>query len=117
MTKLQKCSKCKADKPYSEFHKDKNRVNGVSRYCKPCKRDYDKHGGNPKLWDKYIVYYLPNHRYIGMTMNIKRRINQHVTKEGRNVDGYKILITTKSKRIAHLAETFLHIIGFNGFRY
>jgi len=50
-------------------------------------------------------------------MNIRRRINQHSTKEGRNVDGYKVIMATKSKRIAHLLETFLHIIGFNGFRY
>ena len=115
--KLQNCSKCQVKKPYSEFHKDKNRINGVTRYCKPCKKDYDKHGADPKLWNKYIVYYLPNHRYVGMTMNIRRRINQHITKEGRDVDGYKILIATKSKRMAHLVETFLHIIGFNGFRY
>ena len=115
--RTQSCSKCKKSKPLSQFHKDKNRSIRVARYCKPCKKDYDKHGGNPKLWNKYIVYYLPNHRYVGMTMNIRRRINQHVTKENRDVDGYKILIATKSKRMAHLLETFLHIIGFNGFRY
>jgi NAD-dependent SIR2 family protein deacetylase len=115
--KHQKCSRCKKEKPFSDFHNDKARKNGMARYCKPCKKDYDKHGNNPKLWDKYIVYYLPKHRYVGMTMNIKRRINQHTTKENRNVEGYRILLSTKSKRIAHLAETFLHIIGFDGFRY
>ena len=53
--KLQKCSKCQIKKPYSDFHKDNKRSNGVTRYCKPCKKDYDKHGNNPKLWEKYIV--------------------------------------------------------------
>ena len=115
--KLLNCSKCKVKKPCSEFHKDRNRPTGRSRYCKPCKADYDKYGSNDKLRRKYIVYYLPKHKYVGMTMNIKRRINQHITQENRNVDRYKILMATKSKRIAHLVETFLHIIGFNGFRY
>ena len=115
--KRQKCSKCKIEKPFSDFHKDTTRKNGRSRYCKPCKKDYDKHGNDPKLWNKYIVYYLPKHRYVGMTMNIKRRINQHTTNENRDVEGYRVILSTKSKRIAHLAETFLHIIGFNGFRY
>jgi len=115
--KLQRCSKCKIEKTFDQFHNDAKRPNGNSRYCKTCKADYDKYGSNPKHRNKYIVYYLPKHNYIGMTINIRRRINQHVTKHNRNVTGYKILIATKSKSLAHLLETFLHIIGFNGFRY
>jgi len=115
--KLQNCSKCKTEKPFSDFHKDRGRPLGISRYCKPCKKDYDRFGGDPKLRNKYVVYYLPKHRYVGMTFNIRRRINQHLTQENRDVEGYRILLASNSKRIAHLLETFLHIIGFNGFRY
>lgn len=115
--KTQNCSKCQTLRPFTDFHKDKRRPSGISRYCKPCKKAYDRHGFDPKHKEKYVVYYLPKHRYVGMTFNLRRRIGQHVTKEKRNVEGYKVLLASKSKRIAHLLETFLHIIGFNGFRY
>jgi len=115
--KRQVCSKCKSDKPLSDFHRDNRRESGAARYCKACKKDYDKHGPDKKLRDKYVVYYLPKHNYIGMTYNLHRRIRAHKTVDKRDTAGYKIVIATRSKRIAHLVETFLHIIGFKGFRY
>lgn len=41
-----KCSTCKAEKPATEFHKDRTRVAGLSKTCKPCKC------ANVKLWAK-----------------------------------------------------------------
>lgn len=32
-----KCNKCKLEKPYSEFHKNKWKTDGYSHYCKTCK--------------------------------------------------------------------------------
>jgi Recombination endonuclease VII len=35
-TKL--CPRCKEVKPFSEFTKDKQRIDGLATYCKPCNR-------------------------------------------------------------------------------
>lgn len=36
------CAKCKVEKDFSEFGKDKLRKDGLARYCKQCKRETDK---------------------------------------------------------------------------
>jgi hypothetical protein len=38
---MKKCSKCKVEKPLSDFHKDKNRKDGHSYRCKSCKKEYN----------------------------------------------------------------------------
>lgn len=37
--KTKKCNKCKEVKNISEFHKDKNRFDGLMRYCKVCSKE------------------------------------------------------------------------------
>jgi len=34
------CSKCKVDKPYSDYHKNKSTSTGIVSMCKPCNRTY-----------------------------------------------------------------------------
>lgn len=113
--RLQKCSKCQESKPFSEFHIDRSRASGLQRYCKSCKRSVDVHG--KKEFDGYfIVYYLPKERYIGMTKNFTKRKKRH-KENGKNIKYAFIVLKTKKMKLAHLAETILHMIGFNGFRY
>ena len=113
--RLQNCSKCKKPKPVSEFHIDRSRASGLQRYCKSCKRSVDVHG--KKKFDGYfIVYYLPKERYIGMTKNFTKRVNRH-KENGKNVKYSFIVLKTKRMKLAHLVETILHMLGFNGFRY
>ncbi|HAI41575.1 MAG TPA: hypothetical protein DCM40_27410, partial [Maribacter sp.] len=38
--KTKKCTKCKIEKPLTEFHKDKYRKDGHSPRCKTCKAQY-----------------------------------------------------------------------------
>ena len=35
--KTKTCSKCKQDKPFNQFNKNKNGVFGLSPYCKECR--------------------------------------------------------------------------------
>lgn len=35
------CRRCKTIKPFSEFHKNANRPDGVTFYCKVCNSEYD----------------------------------------------------------------------------
>ncbi len=41
MTNLKKCSKCKTEKPYSEFERDKTKKDGHRYQCKACRKDYE----------------------------------------------------------------------------
>ena len=43
-------------------------------------------------------------------------MQEHKSK-GKIVDGYEIIATYKRAVDAHLAETILHSIGYNGFNY
>jgi hypothetical protein len=112
----QVCSKCKVEKPLDDFHRDNSRSLGVQRYCKPCKSKstfYDKY---KKYKGRYVLYYLPKENYVGMTKNYIKRIRDHHAR-GKNTDNGMILISSKNKKIIHVLETVLHLIGFKGFRY
>lgn len=39
---MKKCTKCLIDKELSDFHKNKNSLDGLNAYCKSCKIEYDK---------------------------------------------------------------------------
>jgi hypothetical protein len=64
----------------------------------------------------YAIYILPDEHYIGMTKNVYNRIIKHKHK-GKNVDGWKVITCFKDPMEAHLYETKLHMMGFNGFRF
>jgi NAD-dependent SIR2 family protein deacetylase len=113
--KVAHCSKCKKKKPLSDFHKDKSRVSGVQRYCKECKKKVDIHGSTEHV-GKFLIYYLPKERYIGMTKNFKKRVQKH-SENGKNVKYAFIVLKTKRMKLAHLVETLFHMVGFKGFRY
>lgn len=64
----------------------------------------------------YAVYVLPEEHYVGMTKNVYNRICKHKHK-GKNVDGWKVLTCFEDPVEAHIYETQLHWMGFNGFRF
>lgn len=62
MEQTKKCPICGQEKPYSAFGKDRNRIDGMNRYCKDCinskaraksrnnlPNHTDKKDGNPLL--------------------------------------------------------------------
>jgi arginyl-tRNA--protein-N-Asp/Glu arginylyltransferase len=105
------CKVCRceiANRHYSnnkEYHKEKNRKN----YLKNIK---DKWYGNKT----YYVYYLPQHHYIGMTKNLKARLSLHYN-SNKIVDDFEIVGEYDTAIEAHLVETQLHYMGYEGFRY
>ena len=48
------CTKCSKEVKLSNFHKDKTSKDGLYRWCKDCKRDYDK---NYRKSEKIQSYY------------------------------------------------------------
>ena len=57
------CSKCKIEKDLSEFHKDKNRIDGYSYHCKECRKFYSQKY-QEKSRDKIRKYLIENHDLI-----------------------------------------------------
>ncbi|MFY8248233.1 MAG: hypothetical protein ACOVJ5_00850 [Gloeomargaritales cyanobacterium] len=67
-----------------------------------------------KLDGYFYVYYLPEEHYVGMTNHVHRRIKYH-DYCGKIVDNYEILARFKRQVDAHLFETKLHALDYNGF--
>ena len=39
---MKTCTKCKEEKPFSEFHKDRTTKDGLHFQCKACKKEYNR---------------------------------------------------------------------------
>lgn len=109
---MRQCRICGDKKPLSEYHR---RGAGHRTECKLCKSTYFKkkrfHDGH------FTVYYLPEHHYVGMTNALRNRLQEHRSRKGRFTDGYEIIATFDRAVDAHLMETALHAMGYNGFYY
>lgn len=43
---MKKCTRCKEQKEYSQFHKSSDRKDGLSYRCKDCTREYNRESWN-----------------------------------------------------------------------
>jgi hypothetical protein len=111
---MRTCSICEKEKPISEYHR---KVNGHVKMCKGCRKERG-HGNRKRYRDgHYTVYYLPEHHYVGMTNALKNRMQEHRSKNKRFTSNYQVIGTYKRAVDAHLTETILHSMGYNGFYY
>jgi hypothetical protein len=111
---MKKCKQCSVFLPLDRFATDKRIREDYTRpRCKSCERvDRTK-----KEKDGFTsVYYLPEEHYVGMTGRIKKRMSQHKS-SGKNIKNYKILRVFESEIEAHIYETQLHWMGFDGFQF
>lgn len=117
---MKQCKKCGEHKPLTEFYKNSRSKDGIDYYCKSCQKE----GANKRLnakWaagynGKYAVYYLPEEHYVGMTNNLIRRMHKHGQKS-KCTEGYEIIGEYETAIEAHLVETQLHFMGYEGFHY
>ena len=63
----------------------------------------------------YSVYYIPEEHYVGMSKNVYSRMNKH-KHLGKIIDDYEVLQSFENPIEAHLMETRLHLMGYNGYR-
>lgn len=109
------CQTCLKDKPKSKFYKmtshhfskKENRVKEYVNYSKKCRECCSSKDGRHK------VYLIWKERYVGMTLNLKRRIAQHKN-SGKDTSKVYVLYKTKSAARARMVESFLHVLGFKG---
>jgi hypothetical protein len=80
-------------------------------------RDYSKNYRKQKenTYPGYSVYYIPEEHYVGMSKNVEIRIQKH-SALGKITDGWEVIQSFENPIRAHLMETQLHLIGYNGYR-
>ena len=75
------CFKCKSEKNQSDFHKDKNRKDGLFSYCKNCVLEKQKKyniDNRLKIKEYRTVY--NNENAVVIAENIKRYYNENRSK-------------------------------------
>lgn len=62
-----------------------------------------------------VVYYLPEHHYVGVTNCLYSRLNNHRSSYNRITEGYEIIYTAKDVVEARAIERYMHYeMGYNG---
>ena len=109
------CNLCNISLPISEFNKSLKNKEGLKTRCKKCQRIENKKydGAKLGLLDYYIVYYIPNEHYVGITNQPKARMKHH-EKSGKNIEDWRVLFCTHDRHEARLIENRFHDIGFEG---
>ena len=124
---MKECIKCKTTKPHSEFNKRKDSKDGFRNECSVCLNERIKNNYHNNIEDilkrrkelhklkkhKPLVYLLKRESYVGVTENIKKRMNRH-SSSGRFVDDVVILKEFNSRPEALELEEFLHDLGYIG---
>ncbi len=110
------CTKCKIEKPLSDYHWNSKKHKYKRAYCKECGRKARRDWRESKKDGYWYVYLLPEHNYVGITECVHERMNAHKN-TGKNVEGYKILGSFKTGPEAALMEAKYHCDGYNGFNY
>jgi len=63
----------------------------------------------------HVVYYLPEHHYVGVTDCLYSRLNNHRSFHNRVTEGYEVLYTAKDAVEARAVERYMHYeMGYNG---
>ena len=62
-----------------------------------------------------VVYYLPQHHYVGVTDCLFTRLKNHRSNSNRITEGYEIIYTAKDMTEARAVERYMHYeMGYNG---
>ena len=120
--------KAARDRAYYQANKEKKAAYAKAYYKANKERlaDYyqankEKIGAVHKLWREskkdgmYTIYLLPKEHYVGITLNLYKRLIEHTTRHNRNVEDVKILGKYENKREALDVEKEYHDKGYKGF--
>jgi hypothetical protein len=62
-----------------------------------------------------VVYYLPEHHYVGVTDCLFSRLKNHRSNSNRITEGYEIIYNAKDITEARAVERYMHYeMGYNG---
>jgi hypothetical protein len=100
-----KCDKCKKIKDIDDFHKNKNRKDGLASQCKLCRKDIDKE--QKREYDK--KYRLENKEKIKEQDRIRRKNKKEEISE-YNKKQYK---EKRRKLLEHKKKYYKYLVEFN----
>ena len=114
---MKKCTKCNKTLSLKDFHRCKRSPKGVRAECKSCRKKYAANLFKSKKIDHYIVYYLPEEHYVGITNHPKDRMSNH-RRGGKNINGWRVLYATECRTDARHHENLFHsVLMCNGISY
>lgn len=62
-----------------------------------------------------VVYYLPEHHYVGVTDCLYSRLKNHRSRFNRSTEGCEIIYNAKDITEARAVERYMHYeLGYNG---
>jgi primase-polymerase (primpol)-like protein len=80
IAQLKKCAKCKVEKPFSAFSKNKNKKLGIDPRCKECVKEYN-HKNKHRIKEKNREYYNKKREIIIIKVREYRKSNKEVLSE------------------------------------
>ena len=128
---MKRCARCGDNKPLEQFIKRGNTRDGRGYYCRECNkviqkeyvtRNLDRVRKSKTRYNNHdktlvtIVYYLPEEHRVGLSNNLRRRLQKH-RQNGLITDGVEILGKFERHVDAHYLETLLHMRGYHGYQY
>jgi len=87
---MKKCNRCKESKSFDNFHKNKAMPDGLSHYCKPCRKKFFQGNENAQIYDKKyreINRQLINAKRVKSYQRDKLKIADRKKKESGNFYG------------------------------
>lgn len=72
---MKTCSKCRLQKPRSEFYQNRTQIGGLAYYCKQCAKDTMRaiYANNPEKYRLKTIAYRAKH---GPIQSVKRKANR-----------------------------------------
>ena len=119
------CKTCSTVKSINNFSLDRfNEVTQIQYYSSKCKecannrtKEYYLKKQEESSLNYYLVYYLPEEHYVGITSNPWSRMRKHKN-GGRNISKWRVLYSCKTKKEAGYIEAmFQSVLGINGLNY
>ena len=85
-----------------------------------CEANKEKIAARKQVWidakkHEPVVYYLPEHHYVGITNCLYSRLIRHRSFYNRVTEDYEIIYTAKDMTKAKAVERYMHYeMGYNG---
>lgn len=108
------CPSCKKTLHFTQFHRNKAQKDGRAHTCKHCRLSREYLHAECLNKKKYAIYYLPQHHYVGVSIQLFRRLKEHRKRHKRITSDYEILYQTDSLKEAVVFEATLHEMGYYG---
>ena len=105
---------------YDRRYRAANKEREAARQKAWRENNKEKVAARKKVWTdakkhEPVVYYLPQHHYVGVTDCLYNRLKSHRSNHNRVTEGYEIIYTAKDITEARAVERYMHYeMGYNG---